>query len=152
MDAYKRLEELGFALPEPPAPVGLFMTASRVGDLVYLSGQGSCCGDSRVIGKVGSERTVEEAYVGARNCMLNLLAVLDNYLGDLNRVKRPVKLLGFVNSAPDFDQQPAVINGASQLLIDIWGENGRHARSAIGAAALPGGISCEVEAIFEIGD
>lgn len=152
MDVYKRLEELGITLPEAPKPVGLFVTASRAGDLVYLSGQGSCCGESNIIGKVGSERTVEEAYEGARNCMLNLLAVLEDYLGDLNRVKRPVKLLGFVNSAPDFDRQPAVINGASQLLIDIFGENGRHARSAIGAGALPGNISCEVEAIFEITD
>ena len=152
MDVYERLKELDIKLPAPPEPVGLFQTVAQVGNLVYLSGQGSYCGDTWVTGKVGAERTVEEAQQGARLCMLNLLSVLDGYLGDLNRIKRPVKLLGFVNGAPGFDRQPAVINGASQLLIDIFGENGKHTRSAIGAGSLPMGISCEIEAIFEVTD
>ncbi len=152
MDVYRRLKELGLELPAPPEPVGLFQVITRVGSLVYLSGQGSYCGDDWVTGKVGTERTLEEAQKGAQYCMLNLLAVLNTYLGDLNRVKRAVKLLGFVNGAPEFTQQPAVINGASQLLIDIFGDNGQHTRSAIGVESLPMGISCEIEAIFEIAD
>jgi len=150
MDIYERLKELGIQLPAVPEPVGLFQPATQVGNVVYLSGQGSFIGDTWVKGKVGAECSLEDAQVGARLCMLNLLAVLDHYLGDLNRVKRPVKLLGFVNGAPDFDQQPAVINGASQLLLDVFGENGKHARSAIGAGSLPMGIACEIEAIFEL--
>lgn len=152
MDVYERLKELGIQLPAPPKPVGLFQTVSQVGNLLYLSGQGSFCGEEWVSGKVGTERTVEEAQRGAQLCLLNLLSVLDDYLGDLNRVTRAVKLLGFVNGEPDFDQQPAVINGASQLLIDIFGDKGRHARSAIGAGSLPMNISCEIEAIFEIAE
>ena len=150
MNVYQRMEELGVKLPPPPKPVGLFETIVQVGSTVYLSGQGSFCGDEWVTGKVGTDRTIEEAQRGAELCLLNLLAVLEDYLGDLNRVKRAVKLLGFVNGAPDFDQQPAVINGASRLLIDLFGDKGRHARSAIGAGSLPMNISCEIEAVFEI--
>lgn len=152
MDIYERLKNLGLQLPKPPEPVGLFQTVTQVGNLLYLSGQGSYCGDDWVIGKVGAEQSLEEAQRGAKLCVLNLLSVLDAYLGDLNCVKRPVKLLGFVNGEPGFTQQPAVINGASQLLIDIFGENGKHSRSAIGVGSLPMGISCEIEAIFEIAD
>ena len=152
MDAYARLKELGLRLPEVPEPRGMFQPVTQVGNLVYLSGQGSYSGDTWVTGKAGAITTLEEAQQGAKLCMLNLLAVLEGYLGDLNRVKRPVKLLGFVNAAPDFTQQPAVINGASQLLLDLFGENGRHARSAIGVGSLPMNITCEIEAIFEITD
>ena len=152
MDTYERLKELGLKLPEVPEPVGMFQPITQVGNLVYLSGQGSYCGETWVTGKVGETRTLEEAQLGAKLCMLNLLAVLEGYLGDLNRVKRPVKLLGFVNGAPDFAQQPAVINGASQLLLDLFGESGVHARSAIGVGSLPMDITCEIEAIFEIAD
>ncbi len=150
MDIYKRLQELGIELPEQPEPVGLFVPVKQIGNTLYLSGQGSYIGDDWVKGKVGAECSLEEAQRGARLCMINLLAVLHAYLGDLNKVKGPVKLLGFVNGAPDFGQQPAVINGASQLLLDLFGEDGRHARSAIGAGSLPMGISCEIEAIFEL--
>ena len=152
MDVYQRLKDLKIELPAPPEPVGLFQTINQVGNLVYLSGQGSYCGNNWVKGKVGSERTIKEAQQGARYCMLNLLSVLHEYLGDLNRVKRPVKLMGFVNSDPNFTQQPTVINGASQLLIDLFGGDGKHTRSAIGVGSLPMGISCEIEAIFEISD
>lgn len=152
MDIYQRLKAAGLALPAPPEPVGLFQTVTQVGNLVYLSGQGSYCGGMWVKGKVGTERSIEEAQLGARYCVLNLLSVLDAYLGDLNRVKRAVKLLGFVNCESEFSQHPAVINGASQLLIDLLGEKGKHSRSAIGVGSLPMGISCEIEAIFEIMD
>ncbi len=150
MDIYQRIKELGIELPEAPPPVGLFLPARQVGSLLFASGQGSFYKDCRVEGKVGADVTLEEAQLGARYCMLNMLAALDAHLGDLNRIIRVVKLLAFVSSAPDFYQQPAVVNGASQLLIDLWGEQGRHARSAIAANTLPSNLSVEIEAIFEV--
>ena len=150
MDIYERMRELGVELPEAPPPVGLFLPARQVGSLLFASGQGSFYRDRRVEGKVGADVTLEEAQLGARYCILNMLAALDAYLDDLNRIQRVVKLLAFVSSAPDFYQQPAVVNGASQLLIDLWGEEGRHARSAIAANTLPSNLSVEIEAIIEL--
>lgn len=150
MDIYKRMRDLGIELPEVPPPVGLFLPARQVGNLLFASGQGSFYRDHRVEGKVGADVTLEEAQLGARYCMLNMLAALDAQLGNLNRIQRVVKLLAFVSSAPDFYQQPAVVNGASQLLIDLWGEEGRHARSAIATNTLPSNLSVEIEAIFEL--
>lgn len=150
MDIYERMRELGIELPEAPPPVGLFLPARQVGSLLFASGQGSFYKDRRIEGRVGADVTLEEAQLGARYCMLNMLAVLDAHLGDLNRIQRVVKLLAFVSSAPDFYQQPAVVNGASQLLIDLWGEEGRHARSAIATNTLPSNLSVEIEAIFEL--
>lgn len=152
MDIYERMRELGIELPEAPPPVGLFLPARQVGSLLFASGQGSFYKDRRIAGKVGGGVTLEEGQLGARYCMLNMLAALDAHLGDLNRIRRVVKLLAFVSSAPDFYQQPAVVNGASQLLIDLWGEEGRHARSAIAVNTLPSNLSVEIEAIFELRD
>lgn len=150
MDIYERLKDLGIELPPAPPPVGLFLPAVQVGDLLFASGQGSFYLDHRIEGKVGGDVTLEEAALGARYCMLNMLAALDAYLGDLGRIRRVVKLLAFVSSAPDFCQQPAVVNGASQLLMELWGEEGRHARSAIATNTLPSNLSVEIEAIFEL--
>lgn len=150
MDVYQTLEKLGIALPEPSVPVGLFQPVNQVGPLLYISGQGSYYRDHRIEGKLGADVTVEQGQLGARYCMLNALAAAQEYLGDLNRIKRIVKLLGFVAGTADFYQQPAVVNGASQTLIDIFGENGRHARSAIGTNSLPSNLSVEIEVILEI--
>jgi enamine deaminase RidA (YjgF/YER057c/UK114 family) len=144
------MKELGVALPEAPPPVGLFLPARQVGNLLFASGQGSFYGTHRIKGKVGTDVTLEDARLGARYCMLNMLASLDAHLGDLNRIKNVVKLLAFVASDDDFHQQPAVVNGASQFLIDLWGEDGRHARSAIAVNTLPSNLSVEIEAIFEL--
>ncbi|MCI8915796.1 MAG: RidA family protein [Oscillospiraceae bacterium] len=150
MDIYERMTELGIELPPAPPPVGLFLPARQVGSLLFASGQGSFYKDHRIEGKVGADVTLEDARLGARYCMLNMLASLDAHLGDLNRILRVVKLLAFVSSAPDFCRQPDVVNGASQLLIDLWGEEGRHARSAIAVNTLPSNLSVEIEAIFEL--
>lgn len=137
----------------PPAsePGGLYVPLKQVGTLIFTSGVGPMeQGRPAVIGKVGAELTVEQGQAAARLCILNTLTRLEKHLGSLDRVKSVVKLLGFVASAPGFDRQPQVINGASQLLIDIFGEAGRHARSAIGTSELPRGIPVEIEAIFEV--
>lgn len=149
-DIYKRLKELEIELPEPSVPIGLFRPVNQVGNTLYVSGQGSYYRDEIIKGKLGKDVTVEKGRLGAKYCMMNALAALDQYLGDLNRIKKVVKLLGFVNGADDFGRQPEVVNGASQLLIDLFGENGKHARSAIGTNSLPNNISVEIEAIFEI--
>ena len=125
------MRSLGITLPKAPTPVGLFV-------------------EHRIEGKVGRDVTLEDARLGARYCMLNTLAVLEEYLGDLNRIQRVVKLLAFVSSDDGFYQQPAVVNGASQLLLDLWGEQGRHARSAIAVNTLPSNLSVEIEAIFTL--
>ena len=124
----------------------------QVGNLLYISGQGATKdGQPVVSGKLGSERTIEEGQEAARICTLNALSVLHEYLGDLNKIKSVVKILAFVASAPGFNSQPAVVDGASQLLKDIFGDdNGVGARSAISAIELPGNISVEIEFIFEI--
>jgi len=154
MDRYQRLQARGLTLPPPPRPVANFRTHVREGGLIYLSGQGPVTADGRLYtGKVGIDVSTEEAYAHARLVGMNLLAVMHEVLGDLARVKRIVKLLGMVNAAPDFDAHPLVINGCSDLFIDVFGpEAGSHARSAVGMGSLPGNITVEIEAIVAAHD
>jgi enamine deaminase RidA (YjgF/YER057c/UK114 family) len=148
---YDGLAGLGLALMAPPAPIGNFVAFKLSGNLLYLSGQGPRHADGRLMtGKVGGEVGVEEAYAHARLTGLNLLSVAHQALGDLGRVTQVVKLLGMVNAVPDFTDHPAVINGCSDLFVSVFGEAGRHARSAVGMGSLPGNISVEIEAIFEV--
>lgn len=147
---YDRLAELGLELPGVPPPVGRFVTFVEAGPFLYLSGQGPRQKDGFMFrGKVGRDVTVADAYAHARLTGLNLLSVIDAALGDLSRVTRIVKLLGFVNAVPEFAEHPAVINGCSDLFCDVFGNIGAHARSAIGVGSLPGNISVEVEAVVE---
>jgi enamine deaminase RidA (YjgF/YER057c/UK114 family) len=147
-----RLAELGIELAAPPPAVANYIGAVRVGELLFVSGHGPYeNGDYPYRGKLGSEVDVETGKKAARLTMLNLLASVKAELGTLDRVERVVKLLCMVNSAPDFADQPQVANGASDLLVEIFGEErGKHARSAVGMGALPMGISVEIEAIFQI--
>ena len=146
-----KLAERGLLLPAAPKPVANYVRAVRTGSLLFLAGHGpSRDGKNQFVGKVGKDLTVEEGYQAAQLVALNCLASAKEALGDLDRVKRVVKLLGMVNCAPDFGQQPLVINGASDLLVDLYGDAGRHARSAVGMGALPGGIAVEIEMILEV--
>ena len=147
----EKLKEMGYTLPTPPVPGGNYIPAYRTGNLVFLAGVTSRRQDgSMIVGKVGRDLTVEQGYEAARLCALNSLANLKEAIGDLDRVVHFVKVLGMVNSEPDFDSPPAVINGFSDLLLDAFGERGRHARSAVGMATLPRGVAVEVEAIVEV--
>lgn len=151
MSPERRLQELGIELPPAPKPVASYVPAVQVGDLLFMSGNGPLrAGKPLVQGRLGETMTVEQGADAARQTMLNLLSTLRDTLGSLDRVERIVKLLGFVNSAPDFTQQPAVVNGASELLLQIFGERGRHARSAIGTSVLPFGIPVEIEMIVQV--
>lgn len=147
-----RLAELGIELPNPPAPAAAYTPFVIVGNLAYVSGQVSQNGDGLIRGKLGAEMDVEAGAKAARACALSLLAQVRAACGgDLDRLKRVVKLTGFVNSAPDFPDHPKVINGCSELLVEVLGpEVGTHARSAIGVANLPFGVAVEAEGIFEI--
>ena len=148
---YDRLEALGLPLLEPAAPVGTYVPFKLSGNMLYLSGQGPRQADGRLMtGKVGQDVSVTEAYEHARLTGLNLVAVAHQALGDLGRVAQVVKLFGMVNATADFRDHPAVINGCSDLLATIFGDIGHHARSAVGMGSLPGNISVEIEAIFEI--
>ncbi len=150
-----KLKELGLSLPATPAaPGGNFVRWKVVGDTVYLAGQGPHLeGKLKKAGRVGREVTKEEGYEAARDCCLNLLVHLkDACGGDLGRVEQIVKVLGFVSSAEDFFEQPAVVNGASDLLVQLFGDAGKHARSAIGVYALPRNIPVEVEMIAKLKD
>ena len=151
MDVYARLKELNRELPELPPRGGIYKPVRQTGNCLYISGQGATkAGVPVITGKVGAERTIEEGQEAARICTLNALSTLHDFLGDLNKIKGLIKTLAFVQSAPGFNQQPKVIDGASALLRDIWGEAGVGARSAIGVNELPGGITVEIEFIFEI--
>lgn len=146
-----RLARLGIVIPPAPPPIANFLTHVREGNLLFLSGQGPREASGFLhTGKVGAGVTVDEAYGHARLTGINLLAVTREILGDLGRVKRVVKLLGMVNAAPDFGDHPAVINGCSDLFIEVFGERGHHARSAVGVGSLPGGITVEIEAIVAV--
>ena len=149
-----RLEHLGISLPAEPVPIANYVPGVRTGNLVYLSGLGpaSRADGTTPSGKVGRDLTTEEGYEAARLTGINILARMKGELGDLDRVRRVVKLLGMVNSAPDFNQQPAVVNGCSDLLVEVFGERGRHARSAVGMASLPNDIPVEIEVIIEVED
>jgi enamine deaminase RidA (YjgF/YER057c/UK114 family) len=151
MNPEAMLVDLGLTLPESPQPIGAYLLAQRVGDLLFLSGT-TCYANGALLykGRLGAELTVEQGYAAARQAMLNLLAVIKSALGSLDRVERIVKLNGYVNSAPDFDRQPEVINGASELLQKVFGERGRHARTSIGVSDLPGHIPVEIEMVIQV--
>ncbi|MCU4762948.1 RidA family protein [Bacillus cereus] len=141
-----KLSELEITLPAIRPAVGNYVSCVRVGNLLFTAGQGV----DEYHGKLGKDISVDEGYKAARQSMLNLLSVVRNELGDLNKVKRIVKILGFVNSTEDFINQPKVMNGASDVLVDIFGEKGKHARSAVGMAQLPNNTTIEIEMVLEI--
>ena len=146
-----RLKELGITLENPRPPQANYVSAVTTANLVFLSGTGPYRPDGSIMtGKVGVDATLEDGYEAARLTMLSLLANLRLEIGPLYRVNRILTLLGMVHCAPDFTRQPEVINGASDLLVEIFGERGRHARSAVGMAALPRNITVEIEMIVEI--
>lgn len=147
----KRLEELRIELPAPPAPAASYIPARQTGNLVYISGQ-DCRREGVLIheGKVGSDLTVVQGQEATRQTVINCLAVLQAHLGDLDRVQKIIELFGFVNSAPGFVEQPYVVNGGSDLLEEVFGERGRHARIAISANELPFNTSVEVKLIVEV--
>src|SRR5262249_26099217 len=151
MSAEARLKQLGLVLPKVPTPMGTYVPFRLVGNLLYLSGQGPR--DEKggsLMGKVGADVSVEEAYRRARLIGLQLLAATRQALGSLDRVEAVVKLLGMVNAVPEFKDHPKVINGCSDLFVEVFGEAGRHARSAVGMGSLPNQISVEIEAIFAV--
>jgi enamine deaminase RidA (YjgF/YER057c/UK114 family) len=152
VSAEGRLAELGIELPDPAPAAGNYVPAKRSGRLVFMSGAGPVELDRSglVIGKVGADLTVEEGAEAARLTGINLLAALRQEIGSLDDVEQVVKLLGMVNAAPGFTELPTVVNGCSDLLVEVFGEAGRHARSAVGMAELPFGMAVEIEAIFEV--
>lgn len=151
MSAEARLKALGLTLPALPVPAANYVPYRLAGNMLYLSGQGPRRPDgSFVIGKLGREISVEQGYEAARLTGLELLAAAKAALGSLDRVEAVIKVLGMVNAVPDFGEQPKVINGCSDLFVEVFGENGRHARSAVGFGSLPNGIAVEIEAIFQV--
>jgi enamine deaminase RidA (YjgF/YER057c/UK114 family) len=149
-----RIQELHLTLPEPPKPVAKYKTAVLVGNMLYVSGHGPAKLDAQspVTGKVGLDLTLEQGKESARLVGLNILSTVRNTLGSLDKVKRLVKTLGMVNCPPDYKDQPQVINGFSELMADVFGEeNGVGARSAVGMGSLPSNIAVEIECIFEVG-
>lgn len=151
MSAEKRLKQLGITLPAVSSPVATYVNAVQTGNLLFLSGKGPQAVDGkRPSGKLGRDYTVEQGYAHARSTGLDLLAVMRSELGSLDRVKRIVKLFGMVNCTPEFTEPPWVINGCSDLMVEVFGEKGRHARSAVGMNALPMGIPVEIEMIVEV--
>lgn len=150
-DIEARLAALGVTLPDAPAPAANYVPFVQVGNLVHVSGQISQNADGLIKGRLGADMAVEQGAEAARRCAISLLAQLKKACdGDLTRVVRAVKLVGFVNSTPDFTDQPRVINGASDFLVAVLGDAGRHARSAVSAASLPLGVAVEIEGLFEV--
>jgi enamine deaminase RidA (YjgF/YER057c/UK114 family) len=146
-----RLAKMGVTLPDAPAPAANYVPSVIVGDIVYVSGQISHDEDGFITGKIGADLSVQQGAAAARSCAISLLAQLKAACGgDLSRLVRVVKLTGFVNSTPDFTDQPKVINGASDFLVEALGEAGKHARSAVSAGALPFNVAVEIEGIFQI--
>ena len=148
MSAERKLKELGITLAPVTPPVANYVNAVRTGNLLFLAGKGPASG---VAGIVGKDITVEQAYGHARTTGLNLMAVMRDELGSLDRVQRIVKVLGMVNAVPGFTDQPKVINGCSDLFVEVFGERGKHARSAVGMGSLPNNIPVEIEVIVEVG-
>ena len=147
-----RLAELGLTLPDAPAPAANYVPFVVSGNIAYVSGQISMGPEGLITGRLGETMSTEEGALAARSCALSLLAQARAACGgDWSRLKRVVKLTGFVNSAPGFTDQPKVINGCSDLMVEVLGDAGRHARSAVGVAALPLGVAVEIEGIFELG-
>jgi enamine deaminase RidA (YjgF/YER057c/UK114 family) len=153
MSAEKRLKELGIELGKVSSPIANYVNAVRAGNLLFLAGKGPRpdASGKRPSGKVGRDYTADQAYEHARTVGIDLLAVMRSELGSLDRVKRVVKLLGMVNAAPEFADHPRVINGCSDLFVEVFGDAGRHARSAVGMGSLPMGIPVEIECIVEVG-
>ena len=151
MSADARLAELKLELPKAPKPMGTYLPIVVVGDMCYVSGHGPLkSDDSLICGRVGDDLTEEQGNAAARQVGLAILATLRKQLGSLDRVVRVIKVLGMVNSTSDFKNHPTVINGFSDLMVEIWGENGRAARSAVGMSSLPSNIAVEIEAIFQV--
>jgi enamine deaminase RidA (YjgF/YER057c/UK114 family) len=151
MSAEKRLKELGIELGTVSQPVANYVNAVRTGNLLFLAGKGPRAENGkRPAGKVGRDFTAEQAYKHARTVGLDLLAVMRAELGSLDKVKRVVKVLGMVNAVPEFTDHPKVINGCSDLFVEVLGERGKHARSAVGMGSLPMGIPVEIECIVEV--
>ena len=151
MQIEAKLKEMGIKLPPAVTPVANYVPSVKAGNLVFLSGHGPFNEDGTLItGKVGVDLTVEEGYQAARRVGIGLLGSLKAEIGDLDRVKRVLKLLGMVNCGPEFTDQPKVINGASDLLVEVFGDKGKHARSAVGMNALPMNIAVEIEMIVEV--
>ena len=151
MSIETRLAELGVSLPDAPAPAANYVPFVQVGDVVYVSGQISAGADGMIVGKLGADMDVEAGAAAAKTCAISLLAQVKAACGgDIDRLVRVVKLTGFVNSTADFGDQPKVINGASDFLVEALGDAGKHSRSAVSAAALPFGVAVEIEGIFQI--
>lgn len=151
IDFDKKLDELGIKLFPPTKPVANYVKAVRVGNLLFLSGHGPTRADgTNYTGKVGRELTIEQGYEAAKLTAIGLISTLKSEVGDLNKVKRIVKVNGWVNCTPDFGDQPKVINGCSDLMVALFGDKGRHARAAMGAGALPSNITTEIEMVVEV--
>ncbi len=149
-DIDARLLELGITLNEPSQPVGNYVNSVRTGNLIYMAGLGPLGPNGYTIGKLGQDLSIPEGYDAARYTAISQLTALKAEIGDLNKVKRIVKVFGMVNSTPTFTQQPAVINGFSDLMVAVFGDRGRHARAAVGMVALPMNICVEIEMIVEV--
>lgn len=156
MEVEKKLAEMGLTLPPAPTPVANYVPAVRAATLLFVSGHGpGVVKDGKVEyirGKLGKDLTVEQGYEAAKQVMLNILQSVKGVIGDLDKIRRVVKVLGFVNCTEDFLDHPKVINGASDLLVALYGERGRHARSAVGMQQLPFGIAVEIEMVVEVED
>lgn len=151
MSIEARLAELGVTLPDAPAPAANYVPFVKTGNLLFVSGQISANGDGFITGKLGADMDADAGAVAAKACAISLLAQLKAGCdGDIDRLVRVVKLVGFVNSTPDFGDQPKVVNGCSDFMVEALGDKGRHSRSAVSAASLPFGVAVEIEAIFEI--
>jgi enamine deaminase RidA (YjgF/YER057c/UK114 family) len=150
VNAEERLHDLGLTLPSPPKAGGNYLSAKTVGTLVFLAGVVSTGPDGPITGTAGTDRTMEDAYAAARACALTQLAVLRAHLGSLNRIHQIVSVNGYVNAVPGFSSSPQCINGASDLLVDLFGESGRHVRAAIGVSSLPRNALVELQMTVEI--
>ncbi|MEL7043300.1 MAG: RidA family protein [Pseudomonadota bacterium] len=147
----QRLSALGVDLPEPLKPLANFVPTVQTGNLLFVSGQVAAGPNGRITGRLGESMDLDAGYAAARYCGINLIAQCKSALGDLSKIKRVVKLGGFVNATPDFIDIPKVINGCSDLMVDVFSDAGRHARFAVGSSSLPGGVAVEVDGIFEVG-
>jgi len=145
-----KLTSLGLTLPAVPAPVAAYVNCVRSGNLLFLSGGLPIDGETKVIGKVPTDVSIDEAREGARIIVLNRLAIIRDTIGSLDKVKQIVALNGFVNSEPDFFGHPQVVNGASELLVELFGDKGKHSRTALGAAALPLNVAVEINLVVEV--
>lgn len=148
----EKMKALGLELPAVPAPIAAYVNCVRTGNLLFLSGGLPIDGDTKILGKVPSDVSIEDGQRAARICILNRLAVIRNEIGSLDKVKRIVTLNGFVSSEPDFYGHPQVINGASELLVEIFGDKGKHSRTALGVPALPLNCTVEINLVVEVED